>query len=295
MAVVPFRESPGADGAWPEWGDCICSADGDAACARHWRGRLAQLVEHLVYTENVGGSRPSPPTSPRAAELFFHGLLKRGALALVLALVGLAQIDLARAEPMRFRVARLDSPSCAAKCPDVVVADGVIEPETPGAFLDFARMAALSPGLRGVILINSPGGNVVASMELGESFRRLGMAAIVAGYMSTGGRSGPVAGDCVSACVYALMGATRRVAPPMSHVALHRMSVALSDTSMRGRPGAPARRFADPQLVAALARYAQRMGVNPALVFAAESLAPDHVRILSAGELGRWGMATSQF
>ena len=26
------------------------------------RGRLAQLVERLVYTENVGGSSPSPPT-----------------------------------------------------------------------------------------------------------------------------------------------------------------------------------------------------------------------------------------
>jgi len=25
-------------------------------------GRLAQLEEHLVYTERVGGSRPSPPT-----------------------------------------------------------------------------------------------------------------------------------------------------------------------------------------------------------------------------------------
>jgi hypothetical protein len=25
------------------------------------RGRLAQLVERLVYTENVGGSSPSPP------------------------------------------------------------------------------------------------------------------------------------------------------------------------------------------------------------------------------------------
>lgn len=25
-------------------------------------GRLAQLVEHLVYTEGVGGSSPSPPT-----------------------------------------------------------------------------------------------------------------------------------------------------------------------------------------------------------------------------------------
>jgi hypothetical protein len=30
------------------------------------QGRLAQLVERLVYTENVGGSSPSPPTSPRA-------------------------------------------------------------------------------------------------------------------------------------------------------------------------------------------------------------------------------------
>ena len=27
-------------------------------------GRLAQLVEHLVYTERVGGSIPSPPTIP---------------------------------------------------------------------------------------------------------------------------------------------------------------------------------------------------------------------------------------
>jgi hypothetical protein len=27
------------------------------------RGRLAQLVEHLVYTERVGGSSPSPPTT----------------------------------------------------------------------------------------------------------------------------------------------------------------------------------------------------------------------------------------
>ncbi len=26
-------------------------------------GRLAQLVEHLVYTEGVGGSSPSSPTS----------------------------------------------------------------------------------------------------------------------------------------------------------------------------------------------------------------------------------------
>jgi hypothetical protein len=27
------------------------------------QGRLAQLVEHLVYTERVGGSSPSAPTT----------------------------------------------------------------------------------------------------------------------------------------------------------------------------------------------------------------------------------------
>ena len=35
------------------------------ACARRLpSGRLAQLVEHLVYTERVGGSSPSSPTTP---------------------------------------------------------------------------------------------------------------------------------------------------------------------------------------------------------------------------------------
>ena len=29
-------------------------------------GRLAQLVEHFVYTEGAGGSNPSPPTSLRS-------------------------------------------------------------------------------------------------------------------------------------------------------------------------------------------------------------------------------------
>lgn len=31
-------------------------------CSPLRRGRLAQLVEHLVYTEEVGGSIPSAPT-----------------------------------------------------------------------------------------------------------------------------------------------------------------------------------------------------------------------------------------
>jgi hypothetical protein len=200
----------------------------------------------------------------------------------------------ARAEqpPMNFRIAKMDSPGCGANCPDVVVADGVIEPETPLAFLDFARTATLSHSLRGVIFLNSPGGNVVASMELGAVFRRLRLAAIVAGFAANGDVSGPVAGECVSACVYALMGATRRVAPPSSRIALHRMSVILADGS---GTGVASRRFADARLVALVARYAARMGVNPALVWNAESLPPDRIHLLTQQEIARWRLASTRF
>ena len=35
-------------------------------CNKAVAGRLAQLAEHLVYTEGVGGSNPSSPTSSLA-------------------------------------------------------------------------------------------------------------------------------------------------------------------------------------------------------------------------------------
>ncbi len=172
---------------------------------------------------------------------------------------------------MQFHVERLDDPSCGAKCPQVFVADGVIEPDTPLAFVEFARGAVITPGVRGVVLINSPGGNVLASMELGAEFRKLG--------------------ECVSACVYALMGAVRRVAPSISRIALHRMSVMQRD----GFFGPESRRLADTDLVQLVARYAQRMGVDPAVVLTAESQSPDNIHVLSPREMRRWRLATSKF
>ena len=133
---------------------------------------------------------------------------------------------------MRFRVARMDSASCGAKCPRVVVAEGVIEEDTPLEFIDFMRTAVYSSGLRSVVFLNSPGGNVVASMELGMAFRQLHVAAVVAGFGNDGAESGPIAGECVSACVYAFMGAVRRVAPPVSK---RRPASDVGDPVRRGR------------------------------------------------------------
>jgi hypothetical protein len=144
--------------------------------------------------------------------------------------------------PMTFHAVDFASTGCLADCPQVIIADGVIEADTPQAFVDFAKQAAQSERLRGVIFMNSPGGNVVASMELGAAFRRLRAAVVVAGFAAVGAMSGPVAGECFSACVYALMGAVRRVAPPESRIGLPRQI--RSEHGRRSAAGL-ARRVAD--------------------------------------------------
>jgi hypothetical protein len=52
--------------------------------------------------------------------------------------------------------------------------------------------------------------------------------------------------------------------------------------------------LADPHLVAVLARYAARMGVDPALVWSAESLSPGVLHILSAQEIARWRLGAAR-
>jgi hypothetical protein len=247
------------------------------------------MAEHLVYTERVGGSSPSPPTSVRR-------LIALAAVAAVVAFALGAPAPAAaqeHGEPMSFHVAPLQSRECGRHCPDVIVADGVIEAETPQAFVDFLKAGSADTKLRRIMFFNSRGGNVVASMVFGHILRELRIAGVV-GRFEAGGDPGPYVGECLSACVYALMGAVRRVAPPGSEVGLHRMSIVESESGFLGYVH-ETRSFADPPMVAVLGRYARRMGVNPAVVRTAESLPPDTVHVLSREELRRWSLATSQF
>ena len=194
---------------------------------------------------------------------------------------------------MTFRVEPLEAGGCGARCPHVIVADGVIENTTPQAFVDFLKSGAEDRNLKRIVFFNSRGGNVVASMAFGHILRELRVAGVV-GRFHADGDSGPYVGECLSACVYAMMGAVRRVAPPGSEVALHRMSIL--ETEGEGWFGTRTRRsFADAPMVAVLARYARRMGVSPALVQAAESLPPDTMHVLSRDEMRRWSFAVSQF
>ena len=246
------------------------------------------MVEHLVYTERVGGSSPSPPTS--------FGSLRVSLLVAAFALVGVALTPAAaqdHGQSMSFHVAPLKAHECGRHCPDVIVADGVIEAQTPEAFVKFLKSGSSDSKLRRIVFFNSRGGNVVASMVFGHILRGLRIAGVV-GRFDADGDPGPYVGECLSACVYALMGAVRRIAPPGSEVGLHRMSIVESEGG--GLFGSHVKRsFADPPMVAVLGRYARRMGVDPALVRRAESLPPDTVHVLSRAEMRRWSLATSQF
>jgi hypothetical protein len=181
---------------------------------------------------------------------------------------------------------------CGQSCPQVIAAEGEIMAKTPQAFVDFVGKHIGSGRLHSIVLIHSQGGRVVAAMELGQALRKLGAAAVVAKVPPVGSRKDlwVLPGRCYSACVYALMGAKKRVALPESRVGIHRMF--MYEANMRPDAGPQRDRiFAAEPLVARLSEYAATMGVSTELVRKAETINPEQIHILSAAELRRYRLA----
>lgn len=214
---------------------------------------------------------------------------------LLLAAAAFCAFSFARAEAMSFRTVALGGAHCGGRCPQVISAEGEIDETTPDAFLSFVRENVGGGNLHGIVLLDSPGGKVVASMELGRALRRLGMAVIVARPSAQSAQTGDlVSGRCFSACVYALMGGRKRVIPPQSRVGIHRMfnyttSFDFSEGLVRER------NYDDGGMLAMLSRYSNMMGVNSELVTLAERTSPDQLRMLSGAEIARWRLGGRKF
>ena len=198
------------------------------------------------------------------------------------------------AADMRFRLMPYGSQSeCARNCPLVIVADGEIRSDTPARFRAFVESQRHNPRFHSVVILNSPGGVVEASMVLGRMFRATNVLAIVA--KPAGGPQGGMrlaSAKCYSACVYALMGAAKRVVPPQSSVGIHRMHL-----DPRGAvAGVPARRvYGTPDWVQRLSNYAAEMGISRELIATAETIAPEKIRVLTQGELQAWRLAAPSY
>lgn len=194
------------------------------------------------------------------------------------------------AAPMTFRTMPVGD-RCGARCPRMIVAEGEITTSTPAQFAEFVRRQSRDPNIRGVILLHSGGGRVGAAMQLGKLFREAGAAVIV-------GRVGPTgvaAGSCYSACVYALVGAKKRVIPTVSRVGVHRMVAfdaagASFDDERRYAPV-----YATPDLVQRLSDYVGSMGVSRELISVAERVSHDRLRIVTPQEIRRWRLGSPKF
>lgn len=219
--------------------------------------------------------------------------IKSFGLSLLLGLAFAAAAGPGRASDMGFRVVGLGSSACSDRCPQVIAAQGEIAESTPDQFLDFVRRNVGGGKLHGIVLLDSPGGKVVASMEFGEAIRRLGMAVIVARPAATGGDAmALVSGRCYSACVYALMGGKRRVIPAQSRVGVHRMFNYSTSFDLFEGGVVRERNYDDGGMRATLARYARMMGVSADLVNLAERTSPDQLYMLSGADIARWRLGS---
>ncbi len=249
-------------------------------------GRLAQLVEHLVYTERVGGSSPSLPT--RSTRI-------RVRLAVSLALLCGLTAPAVAVEPMTFQVAPVGAVNgiCGHKCAEVITAEGEINNDTADNFLRFLSEHSGDQGIRPVVLLESPGGTVVGAMQLGMVFRKIGAAVIVAEAVGDAQtqqiRVAP--GLCMSACVYAFFGGKKRVIPTVSKLGIHRMVI---NESVHDPSGGTTRQqvFGTDDIVSTLAGYTKFMGIDPGVITFAETVAPESIHIVTPQQISRWRLGS---
>ncbi len=186
---------------------------------------------------------------------------------------------------MSFRVVSLGATE------QVIAAEGQITDETPQVFRAFVREHYERPNLHAIVVIDSYGGKVLASMELGKIFRQIG-AAVIVGQPESGVLAG---GTCFSACVYALMGGKKRVIPPQSQAGVHRMVAYGSGYDSQASDGEVTMLLDHGRVAGILSRYSAAMGVNPAIISLAERIPPGlSVHVLTRGEIARWNLASSR-
>jgi hypothetical protein len=133
-----------------------------------------------------------------------------------------------RGLPMSFEWRREGPPeACGSKCRSWISAIGSITADTPRQFENFARQN----DVRGaVMVIDSGGGSVLGTLELGRMIRRLNMTTTVGRTTQLPTEKGGEAraslspkADCESMCAFLLLAGTRRHVPPEAHVLVHQI------------------------------------------------------------------------
>jgi hypothetical protein len=149
-----------------------------------------------------------------------------------------------------------------------IAAVGTITTDTPAAFEKFAQtVKRKSPW----VVFNSPGGNLVASLELGEMIRRHGYNTDVAFTVLHGhGKDSLVPGYCLSACGYAFLGGVKRDLQEGSVLGYHRFFFDDPEVKLDAETDAAMTEL----LTDYIAHYLQHMGIGARLLDLASATKP---------------------
>lgn len=175
-----------------------------------------------------------------------------------------------------------------------IAADGEIGVGDAEKLMDFIRNNDLAN--QKLIVINSPGGNVSAALELGSVVRERGIRVIV-------GRTGDdepeganrtfqfyESGTCASACVFVLMGGVKReLADDDSQVGVHQFAPVSDAMSSIAATTSSAQ-----SLLAILQQYAGGMGINPAVLTLAATTRPEEMLWLTPKQMEGLNLLTSR-
>jgi hypothetical protein len=178
-----------------------------------------------------------------------------------------------------------------------VSATGYITADTPHEFEAFAS----DPNTRGAVLVlDSEGGSVLGTLELGRAIRKLDMVTTVGKTMplppsADGDRRALLTpnGSCRSMCAFLLLAGSRRYVPAQAHVLVQQIWLG-KKSKQAPRLSYSAEEFSSVQRdIGRLAQYTVEMGGTGELLETALRIPPwAPSRRLSAAELRRMRLST---
>jgi hypothetical protein len=184
------------------------------------------------------------------------------------------------AAAMTFEV--VSSPTeCAAR--GCVVAEGPIDKQTAAQFESFVRKHKLEAGA--VVVLDSPGGNLLQGLALGEAIRKARFVTRVQAYDHTAGRFAQ-GGRCASACAYVFLGGVERTVAPGARIGVHQVAAPGGDTD--GLSAADGLK-----LMSITASYVERLCGKLDLIIPALRTRPQEIYWLSPVELARYAVITT--
>lgn len=220
-------------------------------------------------------------------------------ISLAAGLCAAATVAASPTRAMTFRLAPVGGAGCGASCPQAIVAEGEIGRETADELIEFLRQRIGTGHLRSVVFLHSPGGSVIGAMKLGTVLRKVGAAVIVAQAspgQGVGGDASFLSGQCMSACVYAMIGGKTRIVPPQSRLGVHRTSsFRFAGKDPAGQEPGYQRIKTPDALLKTLETYVRQMGVSTELLSVAQAAPADSIRVLTRAEVARWRIGKERF